>query len=464
MKDISMIREFIESRRASEKLVLCTLVRKTGSSYRAVGAKKVVSLNGESSGLLSGGCLEASIEKIARENYNQLPLKRTFDMLSDDDRLLGYQTGCQGAIDILFEQIGSETDLDLLLPFDPIELVVIGCGADAKSYVSFAEALGWKIQFLDYRRDLVEGGDFPEGTATHAQLMQLSARVPQGPRVAAVLMTHNYESDLEILKGLREHNLGYLGCLGPAQRFERLQKDLLSLYGLTLTPKFLGRAFAPAGILTNGRSPEEIALSVVTQIQQQLVENIPSKVWTVILAAGESKRFGSPKALATFRGQTLIERAIKSAREFGGENVLVVTGAHHQKMLDSLIGVRHTFNPMFADGLATSIAHGLHEMLNLDSSVTGVTLLPVDQPLVDAEHLRTLWREGTRAGRCALTASEDAFGPPAYIPKSYFYLARKIQGDRGLKSVLKPSQTILVEAPQAFRDADTPAAIQELSL
>ena len=72
MKDLLNIREFISERR-NEELVLCTLVRKVGSSYRAVGAKKVISLSGGSIGLLSGGCLEASIEKTAREKFDEMP-------------------------------------------------------------------------------------------------------------------------------------------------------------------------------------------------------------------------------------------------------------------------------------------------------------------------------------------------------------------------------------------------------
>lgn len=502
MKDILSIREFISRRRANERLVLCTLVRKTGSSYRTVGAKKVISLNGESLGLLSGGCLEASIEKVARENYNQLPLVKIFDMLSDDDRLLGYQTGCQGAIEILFEKIETETDIDLLLPFgptpraagvrvdlrpeflgervfvsesanpqkdfliepwiEPVELYLIGCGADAKSYVPLADTLGWTIKFLDYRRDLVEGGGFPEGSARHAPLSRLTEYIPSGPRVAVVLMTHNFESDLEILKGLNRHQIGYLGCLGPAQRFERLKVDLKSLHGIDLNPALEKVAFAPAGILTSGRSPEEIALSIVAQIQQRLVENTPAKTWTLILAAGESKRFGSAKALAKYGSETFLERALSAAKGFSGENIMVVTGAHHQSLVKELAGVRHSFNPIWAQGMATSITHGLREILSLDPTVAGVAILPVDQPLVSAEHLRELWSESTRAGRCALTASGEVYGPPAYIPKSYFHLARKISGDRGLKSVLSPSQIIAVESQIALADADTPAERDQL--
>ena len=56
-------------------LILCTLVEKKGSSYRTVGAQKLIELSGGSCGFLSGGCLENQIDKTARENFSQMPFQ-----------------------------------------------------------------------------------------------------------------------------------------------------------------------------------------------------------------------------------------------------------------------------------------------------------------------------------------------------------------------------------------------------
>lgn len=118
MKDTVDIRHFWQSAK-SEPLVLCTLVKKTGSSYRHVGAKKIISLaTGASSGLMSGGCLEGDIEKSARGNADQLPFLKSFSTMSEEDRLMGYQTGCSGEIEVLFEKIPPTLDsIDLYVPF-----------------------------------------------------------------------------------------------------------------------------------------------------------------------------------------------------------------------------------------------------------------------------------------------------------------------------------------------------------
>ncbi len=313
MQDIVELRDFYHSYGKQKLLVLCTLVRKKGSSYRDVGAKKIVSLDGESRGLLSGGCLEASIEKMARERVADMPFIESFSTLSEEDRLMGYQTGCHGVIDILFEKMEPTTDLDLLIPFgfpikaggvgvtlkgahlghrefiekktldetiffEPwiqrIHLVIVGCGADADAYLPLSKSLGWSIQFLDHRRDLTQGR-FPQENVEWAAIDQLASKIPQGSHIAVVLMTHNYEVDLEVMRGMKNHQIGYLGCLGPASRYERIKKDLKNMHQESVASSLDAVVHAPAGLFPHSRSPSEIALSVVAQIQGELVESTP---------------------------------------------------------------------------------------------------------------------------------------------------------------------------------------------
>jgi len=458
VKDILNIRQFLTEKIASDRLVLCTITGKRGSSYRTTGARKIIALNGGSSGLLSGGCLEASIEKAARERFDELPFTMTFDMLSDDDRLLGYQTGCQGAIDVLFEAVPRNAVIDELIPFDPIHLVIVGCGADADAYVPLAESMGWKISLIDYRRDLVERFG---GRALHAPLAKLAGLIPQSAKTAAVLMTHNYESDLEILNAMKNHRLGYLGCLGPAQRFEKLKLDLRKLHAAEVGAHLLGVTHAPAGILTHGRSPEEIALSVAAQIQQELAETPQRRDWTLILAAGAATRFGSAKALAEINGETFLHRVSEAARGFSGGRVMTVTGARREE-IEPLVTTRHVFNAGYAQGVGSSLQRGLEAILDLDPQADGVVILPVDQPFVTAGHLQNLSRLGNQSGRCALTSSGAVAGPPAYVPKSCFHWIHRLSGDQGLKSVLPLNQIICVEDARALIDVDSVEQLDEI--
>ncbi|MBC7371213.1 MAG: NTP transferase domain-containing protein [Bdellovibrionaceae bacterium] len=498
MRDLVEITNFIQ-RRPDQKLILCTLVRKSGSSYRGVGSKKVIALSGETSGLLSGGCLENAIEMSAKEKFKQLPYVESFSTLADEDRLLGYQTGCKGVIDVLFEEVDREK-LYLQIPFgvprlavgvevslegptlgqrkfvknlnlkdenalvekwiSPLHLVLIGCGADADAYLPIARSLGWSVQLIDYRGDLATAERFPGENVQHLAVDKIAQSVSQGTHVAVVLMTHNYEADMEILLGMKEHRIGYLGCLGPFTRYERLQKDLLNLHDVKLAQHLKSVVSAPIGLFTHCNSPETIALSVIAQIQERLIETKSANVWTMILAAGDSKRFKGVKALAQWRGNTLIARALKTANAFSGSSTMVVKGGHAEQIAPDLAGTHQIWNELWSEGMGTSIAKGVTTIRRLDPNVAFIIVLPVDQPFVDDSHLNELLRESQKTGRCVLTAGENYMGPPAIIPRKFFERAEALTGERGLKSTLGEGEWAVIAGDEAAVDLDTPEELE----
>jgi xanthine/CO dehydrogenase XdhC/CoxF family maturation factor len=85
----------------------------------------------------------------------------------------------------------------------------------------------------------------------------------------AVIMTHNYFDDLEILKLLIPSNIIYLGCLGSKQRTQRLFTDLQQEVG-EYTPEQLQKLYAPIGLDIGANTPEAIALSIIAEIQALL--------------------------------------------------------------------------------------------------------------------------------------------------------------------------------------------------
>jgi xanthine dehydrogenase accessory factor len=308
MRDMVDLRQFWQNNEG-QKLALCTLVRKQHFGYRAIGAKKIVTLEGTSCGLLSGGCLEGDINKAARDNWDKMPFIQSFSTMDEADRFFGYQSGCSGVIDILFEVLPPDIDMDLYFPFGddlkakgisvalndpkstnrifsdevtidenvffdpwvkPINLYVIGCGADAPAFAELVPPLGWTLRFIDYRG----GFSLPDKYLPyHAEIMPLddiAQQIPESDRTAVILMTHNYEADMAIFSKLIDRKFGYLGCLGPRKRYEQLKADLLKMQNITVTPEWESIVHSPAGLFVNGRSPEEIALSIIAQIQSLL--------------------------------------------------------------------------------------------------------------------------------------------------------------------------------------------------
>ena len=100
----------------------------------------------------------------------------------------------------------------------------------------------------------------------------------------------------------------------------------------------------------------------------------------VLLAAGESSRMGSPKALLPWRGTTLVEYQMNSLLQGGCDKVVVVTGKYEVEMaplLKDRPGIIRAYNPKFLEGKTTSIKAGIWEV---PDGVHSIVLLAVDQP------------------------------------------------------------------------------------
>lgn len=116
MVELDAIRREAEARHgAGETLLLATVVRVHGSSYRRPGARMLVGPGHLISGCVSGGCLEDDVVRRAefRLRGGRAVLVR-YDSTSDDDIGWGLGVGCNGVVEILIERLDQGTDDDPL--------------------------------------------------------------------------------------------------------------------------------------------------------------------------------------------------------------------------------------------------------------------------------------------------------------------------------------------------------------
>ncbi|MBC7386352.1 MAG: nucleotidyltransferase family protein [Cryobacterium sp.] len=177
----------------------------------------------------------------------------------------------------------------------------------------------------------------------------------------------------------------------------------------------------------------------------------------MILAAGASSRFGGTKALALFEGKTLLERALYLARELSGQLVRVVTGGHSEKIHAELDSKWIVHNANWREGMGTSIAVGVADVLRLAPDAHLIVILPVDQPGVRFDHLTSLVRESRRTNSVVLTKGADHIGPPAAVPRNFFSIMLQLEGEQGLKSGLKSAEFGTVTNVRAAIDIDQPS-------
>jgi xanthine dehydrogenase accessory factor len=268
----------------ARSFALATLVQTEGSTYRKPGARLLVEANGTTLGVLSGGCLEEEIGRYGRLVINDASAV----LLSFDTRRL---YGCDGRLKVLVERLpaagqkgnlvteigrllaqrdicrirtcfeggplGSELlAADILLaertgifidtlPL-PVRLLLFGTGPEIEPITQLAGNLGWMVEHFGHPSEL--GEHFRPDTQT-----------------AALIMNHNFGRDLLAFDRLLPFRLRYIGLLGPRKRHAELLARLSEYRALD----FNGGArnlFAPAGLDIGSEAPEEIALSITSEI------------------------------------------------------------------------------------------------------------------------------------------------------------------------------------------------------
>ena len=194
----------------------------------------------------------------------------------------------------------------------------------------------------------------------------------------------------------------------------------------------------------------------------------PRGLRAVILAAGASRRYGSPKQLASYRGETLVARSVRLAHEAGAEAVWVVLGyrAHlvHRALQESgatRIGTSIVGNPRWRDGMGRSLACGVRA---LDRRARAVLVCLADQPLLEAGDLAAL-AQVWRASPWSIVASRYSgkLGVPAIFPRSCFRALKSLSGERGAQELLASSNDVLsMPMPLAAVDIDDPRDLSGL--
>lgn len=149
----------------------------------------------------------------------------------------------------------------------PISLVIAGAGNDIIPVTQLAEVLGWQITIVDGRAHLANENRFSSScqvlTVKPEEVLQ---RISIDDRTAFALMTHNYNYDMALMRELINRNAKYIGLLGPKKKRDRMLQELTDS-GLQINDQQMACIFGPVGLNIGAETPEEIALSIISEIQ-----------------------------------------------------------------------------------------------------------------------------------------------------------------------------------------------------
>ena len=152
----------------------------------------------------------------------------------------------------------------------PVSLIIFGAGFDAVPLFETAKMLGWRVTMVDLRAAFANKERFPRADEIIITRPEnLAEKISIDENTLAVVMTHNYEYDKNILRFLLNSNVRYIGALGPKRRTENILAEGREA-GDNFSPQQLDRLYAPIGLDIGADTPESIALSIIAEIKSVL--------------------------------------------------------------------------------------------------------------------------------------------------------------------------------------------------
>jgi len=186
-----------------------------------------------------------------------------------------------------------------------------------------------------------------------------------------------------------------------------------------------------------------------------------NKIGIIILAAGESKRMGSPKQLLTVEGQSLIRRTSEIALATECYPVVLVIGANKSQIAPEVIDLPLTVidNTMWHEGMSSSIKMGLAGLYMTYKEVEAVIILVCDQPYLSAsllERMVSIYRE--KKPPIVACKYSNQVGVPALFDRTLFDELLNLTGEKGAKAILMShlDEAHLITFEAGIIDLDTP--------
>jgi molybdenum cofactor cytidylyltransferase len=187
----------------------------------------------------------------------------------------------------------------------------------------------------------------------------------------------------------------------------------------------------------------------------------------LIIAAGQSKRLGSPKQLLVFEGETLINRQIRIITSAVDVPVYLVLGAHATSIKAQLKDheVTVVINDQWQEGMASSIRVGVDAIMNKNPSIDGVMIVVCDQPFLDASIIQSIFSLQKSSLQSIVACSYDGIiGTPVLFHKTMFEKLLALEGDIGARKIINdnPDEVSILSFEKGIVDIDTLEDYQKL--
>ena len=241
----------ISARENGQAVALTTVIRVSGSVPRHAGSKMLVWPDGQISGTVGGGEMEARVIKDAQnalaDGQSRLVSYTLSDVTAGDPGV------CGGTVEVFVEPLlGAST------------LLVIGCGHVGKALAELGQWLGYRVLVSDDRAEFCNTTNIP-GMSGYVicSPAEIGQRVAINQHTYVVAVTRGLPIDVDLIPALLATAAPYVGLIGSRRRWTLTRKALLDR---GISADQLARLHAPVGLELQAETPHEIALSIMAEI------------------------------------------------------------------------------------------------------------------------------------------------------------------------------------------------------
>lgn len=254
---IDIYDEIYNLKQRCEEGVVVTVVQRKGHGPANVGKKLLVYANGEKKGTVGGGELEyLAIEKAKEILKTKKNFIQSYDFTGKNpsEDTISIDMICGGLVTLYFEYI----------PVNP-KIYILGAGHVGKCLADVLINSDYRTVVIDDREEIAKaiGNDHEIVVGNYEEKIQ-ELDIPEGSYIVITGYTHSI--DYRILKSIYEKDCKpkYVGMLASKNKagimVDKLKKELDRELDLSVL-------HAPIGLDIGGDTPEEIAISILSEIQ-----------------------------------------------------------------------------------------------------------------------------------------------------------------------------------------------------
>jgi xanthine dehydrogenase accessory factor len=242
----------VVSGRARVAAAVATVIERSGSAPQIVGARLLLRDDGVQIGTVGGGAIEAQVLDACRAALRDGRSRRVQAHLVRD---LGMC--CGGSMEVFVEFLQPEP-----------RLIVIGAGHVSQALVPLARAAGFRVSVFDDRDELLEHPAFADVHRDARDVDEIiDGLVDLDERDYLVVVTRDHARDERALTELLRRPHRYLGMIGSRRKVVAVLRRILHRERESGRPTpDLSRVHAPIGLALGGRTPVEIAISIVAEL------------------------------------------------------------------------------------------------------------------------------------------------------------------------------------------------------